>query len=59
MKEQDNKTTSICYCKGNKGTTELFVPKDEEKLISERNTQNKIDAGKKQPWSMFEGWYWL
>lgn len=58
MKDQDNKTNATCYCKNNTPLEQVPL-KDAEKLTSVRSSQNKIDAGTKQPWSMFEGWYWL
>lgn len=58
MKDQDNKTSSICYCKNNKAI-EQDTTKSMEKQLSAGDTKDKIDRGNKQPWSMFEGWYWL
>ena len=59
MKDQDNKTNAICYCKSNTAV-DNYIPKAESKSTSIRHNQNKIDAGaKQQPWSMFGEWYWI
>ncbi len=58
MKDQDHKTNSVCFCKGN-NTLEVTPKKDVDKVVFTSDDKDKIDNVAQKPWSMFEGWYWL
>ncbi|MBI3520226.1 MAG: hypothetical protein HY062_12845 [Bacteroidetes bacterium] len=60
MKDQDTKTNTVCYCKESiRPSREHSEVKDAGKETSDRDRQNKLDNGTKQPWSVFEGLYWI
>jgi hypothetical protein len=58
MKDQDNKTNVLCYCK-----EQLLVQRtaltDDTKTSASGKQLKKIHGDREQPWSVFGEWYWI
>lgn len=58
MKDLDNKTNNLCYCKDYQ-LAERHVPKGDDKEEVLGKKIEKSFGEKAQPWSVFGEWYWI
>lgn len=58
MKDQDNTTNALCYCKESRPLKRLPVKEDSKEIMRDAIT-NTMNHDKSKPWSVFGEWYWI
>jgi len=58
MKDQDNTTNALCYCKDAPPLKRLSTTKESNETIAS-NVINPINSDRSKPWSVFGEWYWI
>jgi hypothetical protein len=58
MKDQENKTAAVCFCK-DKRPLETLVAQSDVKDTTKSDTIHAISHDRPKPWSMFGEWYWI
>jgi hypothetical protein len=58
MKDKDNNTNALCYCKDSLPLKRLSS-KEESKGTVKDTLTNGMNHDKSKPWSVFGEWYWI
>ena len=58
MKDQDNKTNALCYCKDSSRAKRLSTTRDAKETIKD-SVMNPLTMDRTKPWSVFGEWYWI
>ncbi len=58
MKDNDNTTNALCYCKDSVPLKRLSLKEESKETIRDTVTKT-MTIDKSKPWSVFGEWYWI